>query len=154
MDDHSTMVYNWMLAVDEDKPLTADFIAKQETSAGRGPGGETTTRHRTRQNDWLIDREVQRTKTYTGVEGVNTQDLAVQESMGPIVDRSREHLGTTDKAIITYRRILLDVLRDFERGIPPAGTEPKTYRNVRSADIVIPKDVRWQDIADQSVARW
>jgi phthalate 4,5-dioxygenase oxygenase subunit len=74
--------------------------------------------------------------------------------MGPIVDRSREHLGTTDKAIITYRRILLDVLRDFERGIPAAGTEPKTYRHVRSADIVIPKDVRWQDIADQSVARW
>jgi phthalate 4,5-dioxygenase oxygenase subunit len=154
MDDHQTMVYNWMLAVDEDKPLTADFIAKQETSAGRGPGGETTTRHRTRQNDWLIDREVQRTKTYTGVQGVNTQDLAVQESMGAVVDRSREHLGTTDKAIITCRRILLDVLRDLERGIPPAGTDPKTYRNVRSADIVIPKDVRWQDIADQSVAHW
>jgi len=154
MDDHSTMVYNWMLAVDDDKPLTQEFIEQQETSAGRDAAGETTVRHRTRENDWLIDREVQRTKTYTGIKGVNTQDLAVQESMGPIVDRSREHLGTTDKAIITYRRILLDVLRDFERGIAPAGVDPKTYRNVRSADIVIPKDTRWQDIADQSVARW
>ena len=111
-------------------------------------------RHRTRANDWLIDREVQRTKTYTGVKGVNTQDLAVQESMGAIVDRSREHLGTSDKAIITYRRILLDVIRDFEKGIEPLGVDPRTYRNVRSADIVIPKDARWQDIADQSVARW
>ena len=113
-----------------------------------------TVRHRTRDNDWLIDREVQRTKTYTGIKGVNTQDLAVQESMGAIVDRSLEHLGTSDKAIITYRRILLDVLRDFENGIEPLGVNPRTYRNVRSADIVIPKDARWQDIADQSVARW
>jgi hypothetical protein len=154
MDDHNTMIYNWMLAVDEDKPLTPEYIAKQETSAGRGPGGETAARHRTRQNDWLIDREVQRSKTFTGIEGVNTQDLAVQESMGAIVDRSREHLGTTDQAIITCRRILLDVLRDFERGVDPLGVDPKTYRNVRAADIVIPKDAPWQEIADQSVARW
>jgi hypothetical protein len=148
------MIYNWMLAVDEDKPLTLEFIAKQEGSAGRGPDGETIVRHRTRENDWLIDREVQRNKTYTGIKGVNTQDLAVQESMGPIVDRSREHLGASDQAVIACRRILLDVLRDFERGVEPLGVDPKTYCNVRAADIVIAKDCRWQEIADQSVARW
>lgn len=154
MDDHNTMIYNWMLAVDEDKPLTPEFIAKQETSAGRGPDGETAVRRRTRENDWLIDREVQRRQTYTGIKGVNTQDLAVQESMGPVVDRSREHLGSSDKAIIAYRRVLLDVLRDFEQGVEPLGVDPKTYRKVRSADIVIPKDVRWQEVADQSAAHW
>ena len=154
MDDHNTMIYNWMLAVDQDKPLTPEFIAKQETGAGRGPDGETAVRHRTRENDWLIDREVQRRQTYTGIKGVNTQDLAVQESMGPIVDRSREHLGSSDKAIIAYRRILLDVLRDFEKGVEPLGVAPETYRKVRSADVVIPKDVPWQEVADQSVAHW
>jgi hypothetical protein len=154
MDDHNTMIYNWMLAVDNDKPLTQEFIEQQENGGGRGAEGETTARHRTRANDWLIDRDVQRTKTYTGIQGVNTQDLAVQESMGAIVDRSREHLGTSDKAIITYRRILLDVICDFENGIEPLGVDPKSYRNVRSADVVIPKDARWQDIADQSVAHW
>jgi len=154
MDDHNTMIYNWMLAVDEDKPLTREFIEQQEDSAGRGPDGETAVRHRTRDNDWLIDREVQRTKTFTGIKGVNTQDLAVQESMGAIVDRSREHLGTTDKAIITYRRILLDVVRDFEKGIEPLGVDPKSYRHVRSADVVIPREARWQDVADESQARW
>ena len=154
MDDHNTMIYNWMLAVDEDKPLNQEFIEEQENSGGRGPEGETTVRHRTRANDWLIDREVQRSKTYTGIKGVNTQDLAVQESMGAIVDRSREHLGTSDKAIITYRRILLDVIRDFQNGSEPLGVDPRSYRHVRSADVVIPKDARWQDVADQSVARW
>ena len=154
MDNENTLIFNWIFAIEEGKPLTQEYIQNYEAGAGRGPAGETRVRHRTRANDWLIDREVQRTKTYTGIKGVNTQDLAVQESMGAIVDRSREHLGTSDKAIITYRRILLDIVHDFERGIEPLGVDPRTYRNVRSADIVIPKDARWQDIADQSVARW
>jgi len=154
MDDHNTMIYNWMLAVDEDKPMTPEFILESEAGSGRGPDGETTVRHRTRANDWLINREVQRTRTYTGIKGVNTQDLAVQESMGPIVDRSREHLGTTDKAIIAYRRLLLDLLKDCQSGKEPSGIDPKPYWNVRSADIVIPKDVPWQEIADKSVAVW
>src|SRR5439155_795494 len=77
MDDHNTMIFNWMLAADDDKPLTPKYVLKAETSAGRGPGGESDVRHRTRENDWLVNREVQRSQTYTGIEGSNTQDLAV-----------------------------------------------------------------------------
>ena len=155
MDDENTMIYNWMLAVDEDKPLTPDFIDRMETVAGRGPNGENTIRHQTRANDWLIDREVQRTKTYTGIKGLNTQDLAAQESMGPIVDRSREHLGSTDKAIIMCRRILLDATRDIQNGNDPAGANPDTYRKIRSADVMLPKDARWQEAAQEKLmARW
>jgi phenylpropionate dioxygenase-like ring-hydroxylating dioxygenase large terminal subunit len=155
MDDENSMVFNWMLSVDEDKPLTPEFIVKRETSAGRGPNGEGTTRHQTRANDWRIDRELQRTKTFTGIRGLNTQDLAVQESMGPIIDRSREHLGTTDKAIIQFRRCLLDAARDLPNGIDPPGSDSKTYRNLRAVDVTIPKDARWQDAAkDKLVSRW
>jgi phenylpropionate dioxygenase-like ring-hydroxylating dioxygenase large terminal subunit len=154
IDDHNTMVYNWMLAVDDDKPMTPEFIERHERNAGRDPDGETTVRHRTRENNWLIDRQVQRNKTFTGIQGINTQDLAAQESMGAIVERTREHLGTTDKAIIMFRRILLDVIRDFQNGIDPPGTDPNTYRNIRSADVMLPKNVRWQDMADQQTARW
>jgi len=155
MDDENTMVFNWMLAVDEDKPLTEDFVLKRESFAGRGPNGEGATRHQTRANDWLIDRAAQRTKTFTGIPGLNTQDLAAQESMGPIADRSREHLGSTDKAIIQFRRCLLDAARDLQNGIDPPGSDSKTYRGVRPADVTIPKDVRWQDGArDKLVARW
>jgi len=155
MDDENTMVFNWMLAVDEDKPLTPELILKRETSAGRGPDGEGVVRHQTRDNDWLIDRELQRKKTFTGIRGLNTQDLAVQESMGPLVDRSREHLGTTDKAIIQFRRCLLDAARDLPNGIDPPGADSKAYRNLRAADVTIAKDVRWQDAAkDKLMARW
>ena len=112
-------------------------------------------RHQTRANDWLIDRELQRQQTYTGIRGLNTQDLAVQESMGPIVDRSREHLGSTDKAIIQFRRCLLDAARDLQNGIDPPDQISKPTRTLRAADVTIPKDVRWQDAAQEKlVARW
>jgi hypothetical protein len=155
MDDQNTMVFNWMLAADEDKALTPEFIMKREASAGRGPDGESVVRHQTRANDWLIDRERQRTRTFTGIPGLNTQDLAVQESMGPVVDRTHEHLGSTDKAIIQFRRCLLDAARDLEKGMDPPGSDSKTYRAIRPADLTIPRDVRWQEAAkDKLLARW
>jgi phenylpropionate dioxygenase-like ring-hydroxylating dioxygenase large terminal subunit len=155
MDDENTMVFNWMLAVDEDKPLTPEFILKRETSSGRGPNGEGVVRHQTRANDWLIDRDLQRTKTFTGIRGLNTQDLALQESMGRVVNRAREHLGSTDKAVIQFRRCLIDAARDLQNGIDPPGADSAAYRSVRPADVTIPQDVRWQDAAkDKLVARW
>lgn len=155
MDDQNTLIFNWILAIEEEKPLTQEFIQKYEAGAGRGLEGETRVRHRTRANDWLIDREAQRSITYTGIEGVNTQDLAVQESMGPIEDRTREHLGTTDKAIIELRYLLLDSIADFRKGIEPRGLDPKTYRAIRAGDIVVPKGVKWQEAAKEAlVAMW
>jgi hypothetical protein len=154
MDDVSTMIYNWILAVDEDKPLTPAFIERAEKVAGRGPDGESVVRQQTRANDWLIDREVQRTKTYTGIKGLNTQDLAVQESMGAIVDRSCEHLGSTDKAIIMCRRVLLDAVRGLPNGVDPPGVNSKSFHTIRAADVILPKNARWQDAADGLTARW
>jgi hypothetical protein len=48
--------------------------------------------------------------------GVNTRDNALQEGMGLIVDRTREHLGTTDRAIIVMRQLLLEAIREVEAG--------------------------------------
>jgi hypothetical protein len=45
-------------------------------------------------NDFLIDRELQRTKTFTRISGINTQDYALQETMEkPFCDRTKEKLG-------------------------------------------------------------
>src|SRR5207247_8786356 len=76
---------------------------------------------RNRDNDWLIDRQVQKTETYTGIEGITTQDHAIQESMGPILDRSRERLGSTDHAIGPARRLLLQAAQTVREGGDPAG---------------------------------
>jgi len=152
IDDYSTWVYNWTYAADPARPLTPQIIADYEAGAGRGAGHDVgNVRTATRENDWLIDREVQRTKTFTGIPGLNTQDLAVQESMGSIVPRWRERLGSTDLAVITLRQIFLDSARNLEGGIEPPGLDPATYRDVRSADLVIPKGTRWQDEAAEAL---
>ena len=64
---------------------------------GRGPGRPRTCQFPgitgSSDDDWMIDRQVQKYETFTGIEGINTQDQAVQESMGAIVDRSTENLA-------------------------------------------------------------
>mgnify|MGYP003349251023 CR=1 FL=1 len=85
-------------------------------------------------SNYMIDRSLQKTKSFTGIRGVNTQDVAVQEGMGRIVDRSREHLGSTDRAIVTMRRQMLEAVRAVEAGGKPRGTDPSGYAYVRGAD--------------------
>jgi phenylpropionate dioxygenase-like ring-hydroxylating dioxygenase large terminal subunit len=73
-----------------------------------------------RANNWGYDPEEQRTKTYTGMGfDINVHDQWACESLGPIADRTREHLGTSDKAIIAYRRLLLRSIEQMERGETP-----------------------------------
>jgi phenylpropionate dioxygenase-like ring-hydroxylating dioxygenase large terminal subunit len=90
---------------------------------------------RNKDNDYLIDREKQRTLNFTGLPGNRVQDAAVTESMGAIYDRTQEHLGTTDVAVIHMRRVLLRLARDLEQGIePPMLRSPDGFR-------AIPQDV-------------
>ena len=110
---------------------------------------------RNRANDFLIDRDVQRTRTFTGISGVNTQDVAVQEGMGPIVDRTKEHLGSTDRAIVAMRRLLLEAVRVVEAGGPPKGVDPSTYRNMRAVDHYAESEAAIPDIiARERLARF
>ena len=106
-------------------------------------------------NDFFLDREVQRTKTYTGIPTIRLQDSAVITSMGPIQDRTDEHLGTTDTMIIQTRRRLMRAARALrEQGAtPPAVDAPDLY-NVRSCSAVFSEDVDWRtEMADWHNAR-
>jgi nitrite reductase/ring-hydroxylating ferredoxin subunit len=144
MDDENTMVYNW-IGLRGSEPLTEERRAYMEGIRGRAPG-EVDANHRKRRNrdvNWLIDREVQKTRTYSGIEGINTQDHAVQESMGPIVDRTRENLGTTDKAVIATRRILLRVLKDLARGEDPPGMGT-SYYDLRAIERIVDPETTWR----------
>jgi hypothetical protein len=96
-------------------------------------------------NDYMIDREAQRTwKSYTGIESVRLQDCAVTETMGPIYDRSHEHLGTTDTLIIKTRRRMIAAAKALrEQGIVPPGVDnPEMYRQ-RSGEIILPRSADW-----------
>jgi phenylpropionate dioxygenase-like ring-hydroxylating dioxygenase large terminal subunit len=92
-------------------------------------------------NDYLMDREAQkRGETFSGVRGIAQQDASLQESMGPIVDRSKERLVSSDTGIIKARQKLrkaVEALRD--EAVTPPGVDPAHHR-VRSAAIVLPQE--------------
>jgi hypothetical protein len=84
------------------------------------------------ENDYLIDRERQKHTNFSGMEAETpVQDAAMQESMGAIVDRSREHLSASDAAIIRMRQRLFQAAEALDgQGVPPPGVEdPDLYRS-------------------------
>ena len=96
-------------------------------------------------NNYLIDREKQRTTSMTGIHGFASQDQAVQESMGPMVDRTRERLGTSDTAIIAMRRLLLQEVRALQQRQEPLAAHHGDVYWVRSASTVLKRDVEFED---------
>jgi phenylpropionate dioxygenase-like ring-hydroxylating dioxygenase large terminal subunit len=145
MDDENTMVYNWEYSI-TDEPLNADDRLERRTGNGPLEVDQTTFRSkRNKQNNYLLDRQVQKTETFTGIDGINTQDRGIQESMGRIVDRSKEHLGPADKAIIQARRLLLAAVKTVEEGGTPRGISP-TYYGLRAAEGVVPRDANWREL--------
>ena len=147
IDDATTWVYNFGYAHNPSEKLSPEQANLIETRLGRGDYlDKNYISIYNRSNDYGIDRQVQKTQSMTGIPGINTQDFALQEGMGTIVDRSREHLGTTDRAIITLRQILLESLDTLERGGQLRALDPATYRNVRSIDRMVDKELDWRTV--------
>jgi phenylpropionate dioxygenase-like ring-hydroxylating dioxygenase large terminal subunit len=144
MDDENHMVFNWHYSFG-DAPLPDDEWRQRHPTYEGGEQTPDFRKVRNPSNNWLIDRQRQRVESFTGIEGINTQDHAVQESMGPIVDRTQEHLGTTDKSVITARRLLLESAKTVAEGGDPLGADD-SYYHVRAIERVLPADADWRGI--------
>jgi phthalate 4,5-dioxygenase oxygenase subunit len=147
IDDENTMLYS--IDFQPDRPLTEKDMERSKAFRGihveNHPGTEHATMNKA--NDYLIDRALQASgKSYTGMRGLGVQDCAIQESMGPIADRSLEHLLITDTAIVKLRRLLLETLKDHAAGKALPGLDPKSFR-VRSARYEAPKDAPFDQTA-------
>ena len=134
-----------------DRPLKEEEIAAIETWKGIYteliPG--TFDNKLNFENDYGIDRELQKTASFTGIRGIREQDLAVQEDQwGPITDRSREHLGTTDLAVIAMRRKLLAELEALDKGEEPTEVHNGAVYRVRSAAFITEHDTVWYEAAE------
>lgn len=102
-------------------------------------------------NDYLMNREKQRSgEFYSGIEGIAIQDASLQESMGPIQDRTREHLTLTDRGIVQARRRLMAAAKALaENGTPPPGTSPEQQK-IRSVATVLPEDAIFHEAASDA----
>ena len=112
---------------------------------------------RTMDNDYLIDRDMQKNINFTGIAILADEDYSVQEGMGPVEPRHMEHLGTSDVGIIkSRRRLLKDVAVVAEGGMPYSAANGSTYY-VRAGDVVLAQDESWLDdakVKDALKATW
>jgi nitrite reductase/ring-hydroxylating ferredoxin subunit len=99
-------------------------------------------------NDYFIDRAAQRANAgpagYTGIASGYMQDQMITESMGPIVDRRGERLGSSDAMIIRTRRRLLEAGRLLRASgaVPPGVDDPSVYA-VRTGGVELPRTANW-----------
>jgi phthalate 4,5-dioxygenase oxygenase subunit len=152
IDDENTMLYS--VNFHPQRPLTDDDLEREK--AWRGihteniPGTDRAIQNK--DNDYRIDRALQASgASYTGLKGLGVQDCALQESMGPIADRSMEHLLTCDAAVVKIRRLLLQAVRDHAAGKPLPGLDPASYR-VRSTRFEAPKDEPFIDTVRRHIS--
>jgi phthalate 4,5-dioxygenase oxygenase subunit len=103
-------------------------------------------------NDYLIDRAAQKAgSTYSGVDGIGMQDASLQESMGPICDRTRENLSSTDNGIVMARMRLMKAAKALvDKGVVPPGVDPAHHR-VRSAAVILAPDQAFQQAAKEAL---
>jgi phthalate 4,5-dioxygenase oxygenase subunit len=148
LDDEHTMVWepHWSstrdLTEDEqkghkDRVAPSGFLADDDDWLGKArfaANGE---------NDFLLDRQRQKKVNFSGLENVTPiQDAAMQESMGPIVDRTREHLGASDAAIVQMRRRLMSAARQWQQNhqSPPGAENAALYRKHGDQLLLDPSD--------------
>jgi phthalate 4,5-dioxygenase len=134
---------------EHDKPLDesdmkeisdgVSFPPLMERSAVQMPNGhviDTYVPTANKSNDYRIDRQLQRSSSFSGIYGINAQDRGLQESMPGVpgeppglVDRAREHLVASDMPVIAARRKLVRMAQDARKGIDPAAAQrPESYQ--------------------------
>jgi len=135
----------WSINYQPDKALSHEERALMDAGHGIHVLYETGAQavawrpQRNRDNDYLIDRQAQRDRrAYSGVFGISEQDASLQESMGPIQDRTKELLLPTDKGIVMARAMLAESARALRLGVEPPALDASTQR-VRAAGVLLPR---------------
>jgi phenylpropionate dioxygenase-like ring-hydroxylating dioxygenase large terminal subunit len=153
IDDENTWVYTF--DYHPTRALTPD--ERQAMKDGHGVHSRNIPgTYRPQENkdvDYLMDREAQkRGETFSGIRGIAQQDASLQESMGPIVDRTKERLVSSDTGIIKARQKLrkaVEALRD--EGVTPPGVDPAHHR-VRSAAVVLAQEESFIESSREALA--
>jgi len=148
IDDTSCWIfsYSW----NPDRPLSD--AERTAYAGGAAIHSEVDDRYapiRRRANDYLIDRDLQKRESFTGIKGISEQDAAIQDSQGRIHDRTREMLGPTDLGVVRFRALMLGAARALKAGTPPAAaTNPAAYR-VRSGLVVTPDALAFDAVMER-----
>jgi phenylpropionate dioxygenase-like ring-hydroxylating dioxygenase large terminal subunit len=167
VDDYNTLQWELQVRTDGQQPRMARTFPINRTNEPQAQGAarvympqgtgwlDRWVIDQSEANDYQIDRDAQRTQSYTGIRGVRQQDMAMTESMGPIMPRQNEHLGTSDSMIIKARRRWLAAARALaDNGtVPPGVDQPELYHQ-RSGEIILPRSADWWDATKPVRESW
>jgi phthalate 4,5-dioxygenase len=151
IDDENTMLYSVEYLTD--RPLEKKDMERIQAHTSIHTENHPGTDHaiHNKANDYLVDRALQASgKSFTGMRGLGIQDCAIQESMGPVADRTVEHLGISDTTVIRIRQLLMKTLDDLEAGRPLPGMQAEAYR-VRSCRMGLPTGQPVEDVVDAAI---
>jgi phthalate 4,5-dioxygenase len=110
---------------------------------------------RVSRKNWGQDREAMKDgRSFSGMRGINVQDTVVQDSMGPVVDRTKEHLGPADLAIVHFRRMFLAMARGESPAADPAYATRMHYRGHRALDGLVRIDEDWTALYGDDEVNW
>lgn len=102
-----------------------------------------------RSNRYMQDRSSLKTRSYSGIAGVPVQDVCAVEGAGPIQDRSRENLVSSDKAIVVSRKLLLKAIQDVQEGHDPQHVirdpESNRFPGMIIHVGIVPQDTDWKE---------
>ena len=149
----------WTFGCKLERPYTVDEILGMKRGTVSGPFGSEVDENyfplHNKANDFLIDREVQRSYNFTGIVGTGNQDMAAQVSMGTVTDRTQEHLGVTDVGIIEMRRVLLNAAKDLCEGKEPASARNvEAFSGVQGVSLVRKREVSLDECTADAVKQF
>jgi phthalate 4,5-dioxygenase len=140
-DDTSTWHIQWFF--DDTQPIDVKFRIDEG-----GHWHDDSFRKLKNIDNWYQqDREMMRTGEFSGIRGIVTQDHAVSETQGRILDRSKEHLGTSDVAVVAWRRLMIKAARALvDANQTPIGLgDDIPWNAIRAVTKVFPKHSSWRD---------
>jgi phthalate 4,5-dioxygenase oxygenase subunit len=148
MDDVNTMFYWIAWHPDPERGISQDEWRRFCAATPGEDLDENWRKKRNLANRYLQDREAMKRGDFTGIKGIPCQDMAMWESMGPIVDRSRDKPGSSDVAVIQFRRMMVDAALRVAEGGPAIGTTDRGIPMIKLASFegIVPKTTDWRTL--------
>lgn len=140
IDDTHTL--QWFIRYNPEGPITSGLGVEVECDPDNyAPIPGTAESH------WGQNRDAMKNGHFSGFpQNVLVEDMVVQVSMGPIVDRTKEFLSSSDVAIVQGRRLLLEALREYQAGKTPRGVgDVADLHKIRSRAGILAPEQKWQD---------
>jgi hypothetical protein len=151
VDDKNTMVY--VITYHPNRPMTEEELETRKAGGGNHPelNEGTYKRKRNKENGYMIERKTSGANPLATISNEFELALVLEESMGAIVDRTKEQLDPNDIAIMETRRILMKSAIDLREGTEPAAAHNGAAYNVRASSPVLKRDASIDQVEDKPI---